>query len=172
MGCGFVARSFSGDPKQVRALIKAALAYGGTALIDILSPCVTFNNHEGSTKSYSYAKANEELLHDISFVPHYEQIEADYEAGETQVVTLHDGSKINLRKLEIDYDATNKDKARKMIRKMHEEGHFYTGLLYYNDANSSIQENLELVDEPLATLSEERIRPGRDVFDALMASFQ
>jgi 2-oxoglutarate ferredoxin oxidoreductase subunit beta len=148
------------------------LAHGGTALIDILSPCVTFNNHEGSTKSYSYAKANEEMLHDINFIPNHEQIEVDYEAGAMQVVTLHDGSVITLRKLEVDYDATSKERARKLLRKAHDEGHFYTGLLYYNGNSSVIQENLDLVSEPLATLPEATVRPDRAAFDSIMDSFR
>ena len=172
MGCGFVARSFSGDPKQVRALIKGALAHGGTALIDILSPCVTFNNHEGSTKSYTFAKANEDPLHDINFIPNYEQIEVDYEAGAMQVVTLHDGSVITLRKLEVDYDATSKERARKLLRKAQEENHFYTGLLYYNDNSSTVQENLDLVSEPLATLPNSMVCPDRATFDTIMDSFR
>ncbi|GJM26990.1 MAG: 2-oxoglutarate ferredoxin oxidoreductase subunit beta [Phycisphaerae bacterium] len=172
MGCGFVARSFSGDPKQVRTLLKAAIAHGGTALVDILSPCVTFNNHEGSTKSYSYAKAHEDPLHDIDFIPSYEQIEVDYEAGAMQVVTLHDGSAITLRKLELDYDATNRSSARKLLEAARYEGLFYTGLLYYNEKSSTIQDNLNLVNEPLATLPESMICPDQKVFDEIMDSFR
>jgi 2-oxoglutarate/2-oxoacid ferredoxin oxidoreductase subunit beta len=84
MGCGFVARSFSGDFKQVQALLKAAIAHNGTAVIDIVSPCITFNNHEGSTKSYSYAKAHEEPLHDIGFVPYFEETRVDYDPARRQ----------------------------------------------------------------------------------------
>src|SRR5881296_2229704 len=89
LGCGYVARSFAGDPKQLVALLEGALAHSGTAFLDVISPCVTFNNHEGSTKSYKHAKESEELLHEIDFVPFYEQITVDYEEGTTKVVELH-----------------------------------------------------------------------------------
>src|SRR6059036_411407 len=108
LGCNFVARSFAGDPKQMIALLKASLGHRGTALFDVISPCVTFNNHEGSTKSYKYAKDHDELLHEISFVPFFEQITVDYAEGETKDVELHDGSHIRLRKTDKGYDPTNK----------------------------------------------------------------
>src|SRR5512136_1817798 len=108
LGCGYVARSFAGDPKQLVALLEGALAHKGTAFLDVISPCVTFNNHEGSTKSYKHAKESEELLHEIGFVPFYEQISVDYQAGTTQVVEMHDGSRITLKKLDRDYDPTSK----------------------------------------------------------------
>src|SRR4029077_6819529 len=110
-GCNFVCRSFAGDPKQLGALIKAALGHKGTTLFDVISPCVTFNNHEGSTKSYKYAKDHEELLHEISYVPFFEQINVDYKEGEAKDVALHDGSHIRLRKTDKGYDPTNKGDA-------------------------------------------------------------
>src|SRR3954447_12916933 len=110
-GCGFVARSFSGDAKQVRELLKAAISFNGTAVIDIISPCVTFNNHEESTKSYPYGKANEEPLHDITFVPKYEEITVDYDPGEEVTVKMHDGNSIHLKKLNREYDPTDKSAA-------------------------------------------------------------
>src|SRR2546430_13441859 len=103
LGCGYVARSFAGDPKQLVALLEGALAHSGTAFLDVISPCVTFNNHEGSTKSYKHAKESEELLHEIDFVPFYEQITVDYDEGTTKVVEMHDGSHIVLKKLERDF---------------------------------------------------------------------
>src|SRR6202048_938345 len=99
LGCGFVARGFAGDPKQMVNILKAAIAHDGLAVIDVISPCVTFNNHDGSTKGYTYAKEHDELLHQIGFVPSYDQIEVDIEAGELREVVLHDGSKIYLKKL-------------------------------------------------------------------------
>ena len=92
--CGFVARSFAGDAKQVRELLKAAMSFNGTAVLDIISPCVTFNNHEDSTKSYAYGKANEEPLHDITFVPKREEITVDYEARQDVTIEMHDGQAI------------------------------------------------------------------------------
>ena len=106
MGCGYVARSFSGDSKQMLSLLKGAIAHQGTSVLDIVSPCVTFNNHEGSTKSYPYAKEHEELLNEVGFVPFFEEIHVDYEPGTTQLVELHDNSRITLKKLERAYDPT------------------------------------------------------------------
>ncbi|HQF71852.1 MAG TPA: thiamine pyrophosphate-dependent enzyme, partial [Promineifilum sp.] len=108
-GCGFVARSFSGDPAQVRELMKAALSHRGTAVLDIISPCVAFNNDDASTKSYGYGKEHEVPLHAIGFVPREAEIEIDaYDPGEMRVVEMHDGSLIKLRKLETDYDPTDR----------------------------------------------------------------
>src|SRR6201984_3043919 len=104
LGATFVGRSFSGDKKQLHAMMKAAVAHKGTVMLDVVSPCVTFNDHEGSTKSYKYMKDNEEPLHDINFVPHFEDISVDYDPGTTVNVAMHDGSSLRLRKLEEDYD--------------------------------------------------------------------
>src|SRR5438093_2796253 len=130
LGCGFVARSFAGDPKQLVALLEGALAHRGTALLDIISPCVTFNNHEGSTKSYKHAKESEELLHEIGFVPFFEPITVDYPEGTTKVVEMHDGSHIVLKKLERDFNPMNKAETLRMLRAANEAGEFLTGLLY------------------------------------------
>src|SRR5438270_2517593 len=108
LGASFVARSFSGDKKQLLAILKAALAHRGTVMLDVISPCVTFNDHDGSTKSYKYVKDHEEPLHELSFVPYFEDIAVDYEPGSATEVTMHDGSRLVLRKLEEDYDATDR----------------------------------------------------------------
>src|SRR4028118_47123 len=113
--CGFVARSFAGDAKQVRELLKAAMSYEGTALIDIISPCVTFNNHPESTKSYPYGKEHEERLHDITFVARREEITVEYEPGTVKEVQLHDGPVIQLRKLDEEYDPTDRLSALRML---------------------------------------------------------
>src|SRR6476661_1990738 len=107
LGATFVARSFSGDKKQLLTLLKAALSHKGTAMLDVLSPCVTFNDHEGSTKSYSYVKDHEEPVSDVSFVPYFEDIAIEQEEGTTREVALHDGSKIVLHKLDRDFDPTS-----------------------------------------------------------------
>jgi len=111
LGASFVARSFSGDKKQLLTILKAALSHRGTCMIDVLSPCVTFNDHDGSTKSYSYVKDHEEPLSDVSFVPFFEDISVEYDEGATQSVTMHDGSRLLLHKLERDYDPTDKLRA-------------------------------------------------------------
>src|SRR5881398_1784507 len=116
LGATFVARSFSGDKKQLLALLKAALAHRGTVMLDVLSPCVTFNDHEGSTKSYSYVKDHDDPLEEVTFVPFFEDIAVDYEPGTSQEVTMHDGSKLYLRKLEEGYDPTDKIAA---LRRLH-----------------------------------------------------
>ena len=168
-GCGFVARSFSGDAKQVRELLKAALSYKGAALLDIISPCVTFNNDESSTKSYPYGKENELPLHDISFVPKFEEIQIeDYDPGSVKEVELHDGSHIRLRKLEVDFDPTDRMGALHRLQWAQQQEEFITGLIYFDNTRRSLDEVLELVDEPLGRLTAEQIRPSRDKLDMIM----
>ena len=169
LGCNFVARSFASNPKQMVALLKAALGHRGTALFDVISPCVTFNNHEGSTKSYKFAKDHEELLHDISFVPFFEQISVDYAEGEVKDVELHDGSHIRLRKAEKGYDPTNKSEALNSLRKCQESNEFLTGLIYINEQKPDFLTLLNTVDAPLATLPQELTQPGEDALREIMA---
>jgi 2-oxoglutarate ferredoxin oxidoreductase subunit beta len=169
LGCNFVARSFAGDVKQMIALLKAGLGHRGTALFDVISPCVTFNNHEGSTKSYKYAKDHEELLHDISYVPFFEQITVDYPEGEAKDVELHDGSHIRLRKTDKGYDPTNKAEALNNLRKCQESNEFLTGLIYINEQNPDFLTLLNTVDAPLATLPQERVQPSEDALREIMA---
>src|SRR5499427_3266964 len=168
LGCNFVARSFAGDPKQMIALLKAALGHRGTALFDVISPCVTFNNHDGSTKSYKYAKDHEELLHDISYVPFFEQINVDYKEGEGKDVELHDGSRIRLRKTAHDYDPTNKAQALNMLRSSQESNEFLTGLIYINEEKPDFLTQLRMVDAPLATLPQEMTQPSEADLKAIM----
>ena len=169
-GCGFVARSFSGDAKQVRELLKAALSHRGTAVLDIISPCVAFNNHDSSTKSYGYGKDHEEQLHDIGWVPPAEEIEiADYAPGEMQVVKLHDGSHIQLRKLEEDYDPTEKMGALHRLMWAQEKQEFITGLIYYDGDRDSLAEASDLTDMPLAHLQGDQLRPSAESLSEIMA---
>src|SRR6476660_9278696 len=127
LGATFVGRSFSGDKKQLHSMMKAAIAHRGTVMLDIVSPCVTFNDHEGSTKSYKYMKDHEEPLQEISFVPAFEEINVEYDPGTTVNVTMHDGSQLRLRKLEEDYDPTKKVEAIKRVGEAHEKGEVLTG---------------------------------------------
>jgi 2-oxoglutarate ferredoxin oxidoreductase subunit beta len=168
--CGFVARSFSGDAKQVRELLKAAINFNGTAVIDIISPCVTFNNHESSTKSYPYGKANEEPLHDITFVPKREEITVDYEEGEDVFITMHDGQGIHLRKLDREYDPTDKFTAIKMLLEAEAKQEFITGLVYYNEARGNLQDVLDLDSTPLVAMPESRLRPSKESLEKLMSA--
>jgi 2-oxoglutarate ferredoxin oxidoreductase subunit beta len=168
LGATFVARSFSGDKKQLGAILKAAIAHRGTAMLDVISPCVTFNDHEGSTKSYSYIKEHDEPLHEINFVPFFQDIEVNYDPGETQDVQMHDGSHLRLRKLDHNYDATNRAKVLAAIEESHSNHEVLTGILYVNPEGTDFIDLLNLVDEPLATLPQERTRPPRQVLDQIM----
>jgi 2-oxoglutarate ferredoxin oxidoreductase subunit beta len=165
----FVARSFAGDPTQVRELLKAALSHNGTAVLDIISPCVTFNNHETSTKSYPWGKQHEEVLQDITYVPQADPIMVDYGRGEVQVVELHDGSHIQLRKLDPDsHDPTDREAAVEMLEKARSQNEFPTGLIYFDDTRPAFHEAVHLVDEPLTHLTEEKLRPPREALDRVI----
>jgi len=166
--CGFVARSFAGDPKQVRPLLKAAISYEGTALLDIVSPCVTFNNTAASTKGYDWARDHDAPLHDIAYVPLREEITADYVPGAASTVTLHDGSHIILRKLDETYDPTDRVAALRALEHAKEEHTLLTGLLYYNPGRVSLIEAERLTDVPLAQLSEAELRPSEETLLKIM----
>ncbi|HET6313620.1 MAG TPA: 2-oxoacid:ferredoxin oxidoreductase subunit beta [Chloroflexia bacterium] len=170
LDCGFVARSFAGDAKQVRELLKAAITYNGTAVLDIISPCVTFNNHEESTKSYPYGKAHEERLHDITFVPAFEPISVDYEPGTTIEVPMHDGPTIHLKKLERDYDPRDKVAALTVLTEAQQKQEFITGLIYINEGRGTLHDTAHVSGTPLAQLREEQLRPSRESLDKLMAA--
>src|SRR6266481_6412847 len=161
LGATFVGRSFSGDKRQLLSLLKAALSHRGTVMLDVISPCVTFNDHEGSTKSYAYAKEHDDPVEDVTFVPYFEDISVDYEPGTAQEVTMHDGSKLILKKLEEDYDPTDKIGALKRLHETARRGEFATGLIYIEPDRDDFLTQLNVVDEPLATLPLDRIRPGR-----------
>src|SRR2546422_7006534 len=172
LGATFVARSFSGDKKQLLALLKASLSHRGTVMLDVISPCVTFNDHEGSTKSYSYVKDHDEPLEEVSFVPFFEDISVDYAPGSTQEVTMHDGSKLYLKKLEEEYDPTDKITALKRLHETARRGEFATGLIYIEPDRDDFLELLNLIDEPLATLPLEKVRPGKEALDEIMESLR
>lgn len=171
-GAGFVARSFSGDAKQVRELLKAALHHRGTAVLDIISPCVAFNNGDESTKSYGYGREHEVPLHDFGWVPQREEIEiADHEPGEMRVVTLHDGSVIQLRKLEEEYDPGSKIGALARLYQAQETHELVTGLLYFNPDRPNLAEVSHLVETPLSQLSDEQLRPSIEALAEVMAGY-
>jgi 2-oxoglutarate/2-oxoacid ferredoxin oxidoreductase subunit beta len=168
LGATFVARSFSGDKRQLLALLKAGLSHKGTAMLDVLSPCVTFNDHEGSTKSYSYVKEHEEAVSDVTFVPYFEDITIEHEEGTTREVVLHDGSRIYLRKLGADFDPTRKGESLRVIRETAARGEYATGLLYVDAEKKDFCSLLNLVDQPLAALPASVTRPPRSALDELM----
>lgn len=166
----FVARSFAGDPKQVRELLKAALNHRGTAVLDIISPCVTFNNHEDSTKSYPYGKANAEMLQEVTYIPYAEEITVEYEAGQEQLVELHGGAHILLKKLDpANYDPTDRAGAYHLLEQAREEQLFFTGLIYIEPDRPSMIEESGLTDTPLVKLAENQVRPPREALEGIMA---
>src|SRR5689334_25412202 len=168
LGATFVGRSFSGDKKQLHSMLKAAIAHNGTVMLDVVSPCVTFNDHEGSTKSYKYMKDHEEPLQELSFVPHFEEINVDYDPGTTLNVTMHDGSQLRLRKLEENYDPTHRIDAMHRLHQAHEKNEVLTGVFYGNPKAPNFIDMLNITDEPLATLPQSVTRPGREVLEAAM----
>src|SRR5438128_8009641 len=168
LGATFVGRSFSGDKKQLHSMLKAAIAHHGTVMLDVVSPCVTFNDHEGSTKSYKYMKDHDEPLQDINLVPAFEEIDVEYDAGTTVEVTMHDGSRLRLRKLEEDYDPTDKVQSVKRLMEAHEKGEILTGVFYVNTQTPSFIEMLNMTEQPLTTLPESAVRPGREVLEQVM----
>jgi 2-oxoglutarate ferredoxin oxidoreductase subunit beta len=170
LGATFVGRSFSGDKKQLLAMLKAALAHNGTVMLDVISPCVTFNDHEGSTKSYKYMQEHEEAISEIGFVPSFEDIAVDYDPGTTYDVRLHDGSHMRLRKLHEGYDPTDRVAAVRMLMEAHARGEVLTGVFYINTGQPSFTELLNLVEEPLGQLPAERTVPPPAVLEAVMAA--
>ena len=167
-GATFVARSFSGDKKQLSAMLKAAIAHNGLSVIDVISPCVTFNDHEGSTKSYEYIKDHDEPLHEVDFVPSFEEISVEIEDGEVFDVQMHDGSHLRLHKLERDYDPTSKIAALGALEDAAAKEEVLTGVFYVNTEKPTFYEMLNMGDQPLATLPEARVRPPRAVLDEVM----
>src|ERR1700734_1616335 len=168
LGATFVGRSFSGDKKQLLAMLKAAIAHKGTVMLDVISPCVTFNDHEGSTKSYKFLQENDEAISEVGFVPHFQEIDVEYDPGTTINVEMHDGSHLRLRKLHADYDPTNRVAAISALMSAHAKEEVLTGIFYVDTQKPSFTEMLNLVDEPLGTLPEERVRPSRAVLDEVM----
>ncbi|HUK23899.1 MAG TPA: 2-oxoacid:ferredoxin oxidoreductase subunit beta [Terriglobales bacterium] len=168
LGATFVGRSFSGDKRQLSAMMKAAIAHKGTVMLDVVSPCVTFNDHEGSTKSYKFMKDHDEPLQEVSFVPAFEEIDVEYDPGATLEVTMHDGSRLRLRKLEEDYDPTDKIKAIYRLHEAHDKGEVLTGVFYVNTQAPTFIEALNMTEEPLATLPDSVVRPGREVLEQVM----
>ena len=167
-GATFVARTFSGDKKQLAAILKAAVSHNGLSVIDVISPCVTFNDHEGSTKSYSYMKDHEEPLHEINFVPHFEDITVEIAEGEVQDVRMHDGSTLRLRKLDKSYNPTVKFDALGALNEAEKKGEVLTGVLYVNTEKPNFLDMLNMDDAPLATLPQSKVRPPKAALDELI----
>jgi 2-oxoglutarate ferredoxin oxidoreductase subunit beta len=172
LGASFVGRSFSGDKRQLSALLRGALSHRGTALLDVLSPCVTFNDHEGSTKSFAWVKEHDEPLQELSFVPAFEEIAVEYDPGATVDVTLHDGSRLRLKKLEEGYDPRDRVGSLARLLSAQAAGEVLTGLLYADPAAPTLLDRLAMVEAPLATLPADRVRPPPSVLEAINDSLR
>lgn len=172
LGGTFVARSFSGDKQQLVPLIQAGLKHQGFALIDVLSPCVTFNDHEGSTKSYSYVREHfEEAVH-ADYVPPRAAITADYAAGEMLPIELHDGSQIRLRKLAASYDPTDRGHAMEYLRSKQQAGEYVTGMLYIDPSSNDFHAVNETCQTPLNQLPYEKLTPGHQALDKILSRYR
>jgi len=172
LGATFVGRSFSGDKKQLLAMLKAAIAHKGTVLLDVISPCVTFNDHEGSTKSYKFLQEYDEPINEIDFVASFDDIEVDYDSGEVFEVEMHDGSNLHLRKLLEDYDPTNQANAVRTLMDAQLKNEVLTGIFYIDTKKPSFIDLLNVVDQPLGTLPQSMTRPPKSALDSLMANLQ
>ena len=170
MGASFVARSFSGDKEQLVPLLKGALSHRGAALIDVISPCVAFNNHAGSTKSYDYVRAHNEAVNRLDFMPRRDAISALYAPGEVIEVTQHDGSVLRLRKLSSGYDAGDRLAAMNHIAAHEARGEILTGLLYIDSAAEDLHGHLKTVDMPLNRLGDAELCPGAAALAAINAA--
>ena len=153
-------------------ILKAGLAHSGFAFVDVISPCVTFNDHEGSTKSYAYVKDHDEPVGEVSFVPFFEDISIEYDPGTTKEVQMHDGSRLYLKKVSDDYDPTDKINALRRLHETARRGEFATGLVYIEPDRDDFLTQLNVVDEPLASLPLERVRPGREALEEIMESLR
>jgi 2-oxoglutarate/2-oxoacid ferredoxin oxidoreductase subunit beta len=172
LGASFVARSFSGDKQQLVPLIQAGLRHDGFALIDVLSPCVTFNDHEGSTKSYAYTREHYEPAVHADFIPLEREITADYKEGEALPVVLHDGSRIVLRKLDSAYDPTDRTRAAAQIQERIKAGEYLTGLLYVEPSQNEFHQVNGTPDAPLNSLPYEVLSPGSKGLEKVLARYR
>jgi 2-oxoglutarate ferredoxin oxidoreductase subunit beta len=173
MGATFVARSFSGDKTQLIPLVKAAIAHQGAAFIDVISPCVAFNNHPGSTKSYDYVREHNEVVNRLDFWPTRETITVDYAEGGVIEVPQHDGSILRLRKLDADYDPTNKVGAMSAIAHAAEKGEVLTGLLYVSPDAEDLHKHLNTYESrPFNQLGEKDLCPGSAMLDKINAALR
>ena len=174
LGAPFVARSFSGDKRQLVPLIEAGLKYRGFALIDVLSPCVTFNDHEGSTKSYAYTREHYEPAVLADFVPREQPISVDYPPGEAREVALHDGSRIVLRKIGADYDPTDRAAAHAAVQARGGSGEYLTGLIYLDaaDRHTEFHQVNATPEAPLNSLPFEQLSPGSAGLRAILARYR
>jgi 2-oxoglutarate ferredoxin oxidoreductase subunit beta len=170
LGCSFVARSFSGSKKQLTSLLKAAMSHKGFAFIDVISPCVTFNNNDESMRSYGYVKENEITLHMTDYIPHFNPVEeVEVPEGHYTDITLHDGSTIRLETISSEHDPGNAVAALTALHQAEADKKHVTGLLYFDNSKPSLAEDMELVDTPLVDVPDAVLRPGKDTLDKINA---
>jgi 2-oxoglutarate ferredoxin oxidoreductase subunit beta len=172
LGATFVARSFSGDKDQLVPLIRAAIAHRGAALIDVISPCVAFNNHDGSTRSYDYVREHNEAVNRIEFISHRDPIELAQRPGTLRPLTLHDGSTIRLAKLDDSYDPSSPAVALARIAEHHARGEIATGLLYLDPDATDLHDHLDTVETPFNQLGDAELIPGPDALARLNAALR
>ena len=172
LGCTFVARSFSGAKKQLTALMKAAISHKGFALLDIISPCVTFNNNDESMRSYGYVKENDMELHTVDYIPHFNPVEeVEVPAGAYKDIELHDGSVVRLETISEDHDPGDAVAALAALHRAEVDKKHVTGLLYFNADKPTAAEDQNLVSTPLADLTDEQMRPSKEALDEINAGF-
>lgn len=167
LGAGFVARAFSGDKAQLVPLIKAAIHYHGFALIDVLSPCVTFNNHASSTKSYDYVRHHNQVVGRLDIVPNRAEIQVDYEPGATMNVKLHHGTEVTLRKLDDDYDPTDAASILPVLERYRQRGEIATGILYFDDNEQDLHDLIKTAIRPLNEIPGSELCPGTAALDKI-----
>ena len=172
LGASFVARSFSGDKGQLVPLIKAAIEHRGPAFIDVISPCVAFNNHEGSTKSFDFVREHNEAMNALDFVKERAPITADYPPGAVQIVRLHDGSSIRLRKIGADYDVHDRIAAMSYLMTREASGEIVTGLIYMDAKPEDLHRHLDTVSTPLNRLGDAELVPGQAALDKINAGLR
>jgi 2-oxoglutarate/2-oxoacid ferredoxin oxidoreductase subunit beta len=172
LGATFVARSFSGDKHQLVPIIKAAIEHEGAAFIDVISPCVAFNNHSGSTKSFDYVREHNEAVNRLDFMPARAPIKVDYEPGSVQIVEQHDGSRLALKKLNAEYDVHDRVAAMGFLAEHAAKGQIVTGLLYVTQDPVDLHHHLKTVDKPLNALAEKELCPGSAALDKINASLR
>jgi 2-oxoglutarate ferredoxin oxidoreductase subunit beta len=172
LGASFVARSFSGDKQQLVPIIEAAIGHKGAAFIDVISPCVAFNNHAGSTKSFDFVREHNESVNRLDFMPSRMPIEVKYEPGTVEVVEQHDGSRLALRKLAADYDVHDRTAALGFLQHHAAKNQIVTGLLYVEKESEDLHAHLRTVDRPLNALAEKELCPGQAALDKINASLR
>ncbi len=172
LGATFVGQSFSGDKEQLTPLLKAAMKHKGFAMLNVISPCVTFNNNTGSTKSYDYVREHVEATATLDFVPMMREITTSYEAGSVNDLLMHDGSKIRLHKLAKDWDPFDRHSAISAMHRARSKGEILTGLLYIDENSTDLHEMLKTTEHPLNSLSMDVLCPGSDALAKLNASLK